>query len=359
MTTRAERTRLTTPRTSAPASVRRAAGGAAPLIALAFALAFALAGVAGAPPAARAQADGDEGEGLQDLLEEIGGEYAEAYLAPLAQTFGVNQVTALYTTAAIPRQGVTVSIGVKAMNTRLKAADQVFAREFTATLDESYGVLPGHPAYGQTGTIRIAGPTVFGDDDQAGTVQAFHEGALVAEREGIEGAVKTRDVPLAVPELTVGGILGLRATLRWLPTIDAGDDIGEIKLLGYGVQANVNQWLAPLPVDVMVGFFRQSLEVGDALDADASSLYLAASKPFGLLTVYGGAAKESSDLEVDYTYVDRDDPGLTFPVRFAIEGAQESRFTLGVALQIGATLSAEVNRGSEWTTYGAGLAFGF
>lgn len=328
---------------------------------LALVLGLSLA-VAGAVAPAGAQTDtGDQD--LQNLLEGVGVEYAEGYLAPLIQTLGVNQNSGLYTTASIPRGKLTFSFGLKAMGSRLADADSAFSRVLDVTLDETYGVNPGDPGYGEQGVVEMAGPTVFGNDSRMGTIRAYYLGALVAEQEGIEGLIDTRWSPLVMPEVSVGGIAGMRVTVRWLPEIDASMGVMSttdkimIKAWGWGVQYGLTSAMPNLPVDVMVGFFKQSLDVGDVIETDATSWFLAASKSFSVLTLYGGAAKESSDFKAHYTWSRSD--GAEVPVALEVEGAQKSRFTLGASLAIGVRLSADVNIGSELTTYTTGIGFGF
>jgi len=322
-------------------------------LALALALALPLA-VAGVPVPAHAQSTTNDDE-LQNLLEDVGIEYARGYLAPLVQTLGANQNSGLYTTASIPRGKLTFSFGLKAMGSRLAAADSAFSRVLDVTLDETYGVNPGDPGYGQHGVVEMTGPTVFGSDSRMGTIRAYYLGALVAEQEGIEGLIDTRWSPLVMPEVSIGGIGGLRATVRWLPEIDAGK-AGKIKLWGWGLQYGLTSALPTLPVDVMVGVFKQSLDVGDVIETDATSWFLAASKSVGVLTLYGGAAKESSNFAAHYTWVRSD--GVEQKVAFEVEGTQKSRVTLGASLGIGVRLNADVNIGSEFTTYTMGLGFG-
>jgi hypothetical protein len=309
----------------------------------------------GGPDPAVAQTDTSDQE-LQNLLEDVGIEYARAYLAPLIQTLGANQNSGLYTTASIPRGKLTFSFGLKVMGSRLADADSAFSRVFDVTLDETYGVNPGDPGYGAQGVVEMTGPTVFGSDSRTGTIRAYYLGTLVAEQDGIEGLIDTRWSPLVMPEVAIGGIAGLRATVRWLPEIDAGE-AGKITLWGWGLQYSLTSAVPTLPVDVMVGFFKQNLDVGDIIETDATSWFLAASKSFSFLTLYGGAAKESSNFAAHYTWIRSD--GVEKNVAFEVEGTQKSRFTLGASLAFGVRLSADVNIGSELTTYTAGIGLGF
>ena len=168
----------------------------------------------------------------------------------------------------------------------------------------------------------------------------------------ITGLADVDYMPLATPEASVGGLFGLKATVRWLPDVDIGD-YGKIKFLGYGLQYNFNSLLPLLPVDVMAGYFTQSLDVGDIMETEASSMYVAVSKSLPLLTVYGGYAIEDSSVDVSY---DSDEFG---EVAFSMDGAQESRVTVGATLSFLLKLNVEASFGDTADTYGAGLLFGF
>ena len=297
---------------------------------------------------AAAQDDDDE---LTGLLEEVGGDYASAYLAPLVSGFGASQNGALYSTAFIPRTGLTFSVGLKVMGTRINEDDQTFSKVTTVTLDERFDVFPGDPGYGEPGVLEAAGPTVFGDDEQMGRITAYYEGIPVYTAEGIEGLVDLRTVPLVAPEFSVGGVMGMRAVFRWFPEMDLGD-IGKLTLFGFGLQYSVNAVAPTLPVDVMVGFFRQDLDVGDSVQTQATSFYAAASRPYGLATVYAGVSLEDSEIDVSYTTTGGD------AISFTDEGVQDARFTMGATLDLGADLNVELGLG-KMTTLGAGLLVAF
>lgn len=108
-----------------------------------------------------------------------------------------------------------------------------------------------------------------------------------------------------------------------------------------------------LPIDVMVGFFKQSVDVGTLIETDANSMFIAASKSWPMVTVYGGYAKEDSEIDIAYTYA-ADDTN----VAFTVDDTQESRLTVGATLNVLAKLNVEMGHG-DVTTYTAGLLFGF
>ena len=292
-------------------------------------------------------------ESLDEMLEDVGQAYAEGYLSPLIHGFGINLNTGLYHTAAIPRTRITFNFGVKAMAAKIHDDDKTF--RVVQTVDLSDYLEPGDTGYGEQGKLVFEGPTVFGDDTEEGTMTAYYHGIPVLTEELITAVASMDYVLLAAPELSVGGIAGLEATLRWLPTMKAGD-LGEISYMGFGASYNVSQYFPVLPLDAKVGLFFQNLDVGESLSSSASSYYVAVSKSLTpLFTAYGGVAMESSSMDVSYTWV-RDDTETD--ISFSVDGAQSGRATLGATVSLGLKLNAEVNFG-KMTTYSAGLLFGF
>jgi hypothetical protein len=290
---------------------------------------------------------------LEELLTQVGEQYAKGYAAPLIHAWGANQNSALYHTASIPRTGLTFSVGLKFMGTRLNEDDQMFQSVLEdVSLDD---FLPDdNPYAGSTGDVVMNGPTVFGNADTEGTMTAYVAGLPVYQVNTIPGLVDTRWVPLAAPQLEVGGVMGLRGTLRWLPGVDLGD-YGETKYMGYGLSWSPSFLLPPLPVDVMIGFFQQEIDLGTIVETEATSIYLAASKNLGIITAYAGLAKESSTMDVAYTF---DEDGFDpVDVAFSLDGDMGSRFTLGATLNGPLKLNAEMNVGTL-TVYSAGIMFG-
>ncbi len=294
---------------------------------------------------------------FDEAIEQIGMAYAKEYTRPLIDAFGINQNSALFTTASVPASKIQFSFGLKMMNTQLKDSDQEFDVYQNVTLDESYGVNEGDDGYGESGVIWMHGPTVFGDTAEPGELVAIYGSAPVASEQTVAGVIETKNIPMVIPEFTIGGVAGLRGVFRFLPEIDGGD-IGKIGYSGFGVQYGVNNLFASiLPVDIMVGFFKQNLTIGDSADAEATSYHVAASREFGPLTGYAGYAYESSSVDISYTMIDPEDKSET-QVNFAADGVQTSRTTFGATLSFLLKLNAEVSFG-ERTNYSAGLLFGF
>lgn len=298
---------------------------------------------------AAAGALAQDDESFEELLQQVGEEYAQAYASPFIHGFGPNQNASLYNSAHIPWHGITFGIGVKAMGTRLAEEDQTFRKVID---DVDLSEFDDTLAPGTMGTVVLSGPTVFGDTETPGTIQGYVSGVEVFNQEGITGLVDTRFVPLVTPEFYVGGVAGAKLLVRWLPEMDLGD-YGKTSYMGWGLQWNANGVLQTLPVDVMVGFFNQKLEVGTFLESTGSSYHLAVSKSWPAFTAYGGYAIESSEMDISYEFEDTGDT-----ISFTTDGVQENRFTVGVTLDILSKLNIEMGHG-DFTTYSAGLLFGF
>lgn len=292
-----------------------------------------------------------QAEDFEELLQEVGQQYAESYAAPFVHTFGPNLTSNLFSTASIPWHGLTFGIGFKVTGAAINDDDKSF-RKVIEDVQFADFLPAGHPYAGNSGDIVMEGPTVFGDTETDGTLSFYSGGLLLGRETAIPGLVDTDYAPMIVPELYVGGLFGLKGTVRYLPEVDLGD-YGKTTFKGLGLQWSARGLLPELPVDLMAGFFTQQLDIGDLLETKAHSFFLGASKDFALVTVYTGVAKESSEMTITYEFED-----LSEDVSFTVDGVQDKRAILGATLGLPlVTLNAEVAKGSI-ATYSAGLMFG-
>jgi Family of unknown function (DUF6588) len=292
-------------------------------------------------------------EDVNSKLQQLGETYSRAYIQPLITALGINQNSGLYHTAGIPGTGrISINVGLKVMTTAIDDADKVFM--LTDRVD-AHLLNPAIPS-GTMVPVVIAGPTVFGSKDTQGTITPDLSGlssgvaSQLTGLNGVSGLTDTSLFPSFTPEISVAGLMGLRATVRWLPDMDLGD-YGKIKYKGYGLQYGINELVPTLPLDVMAGFFKQDLDLGDALETSAFSTFVAASKAFTVATVYGGLALETSSVDVTYTF-----SGQT--VTYEMDGEQDVRATIGGTLNLGMKLNAEMSVGDS-TNYTFGVLYGF
>lgn len=283
---------------------------------------------------------------LEGLLSQVGQDYAEAYSSPFIEAFGPNMNSAMYQSAKIPWFGLTFGIGVKFMGTYLNESDQTFQK--TSRIDDLGDLDPGFAGIG--GTAIFSGPTMFGSRDVTGTVTLVPDsGGPPISLEGIPGLIDSRFVPMFAPEAYVGGLFGFKGTIRYFPEIDL-DDYGKTKYFGWGIQWSPNGLLnETFPVDLMIGFFDQGIDVGTLINSSATSYFIAVSKSFSLLTPYVGFAIEDSKMNVSYIWEETGDV-----VSFDAKALQESRFTIGLKIWFA---NLEMGYG-KMATYSAGIMFG-
>ncbi len=285
---------------------------------------------------------------LEELLVQVGEDYAVSYSSPFLYAHGPNQNAGTYQTAHIPWGKLTFGIGIKVMSTQLNSADQVFSKNI-----EDVNLGDFDPDFeGQRGNVVMKGPTIFGDTETNGTITGYLHGVPVFHSETIPGLINTSFVPLAAPEAYVGGIFGLKATIRYFPEIEMSD-YGKTKYFGYGLQWSPNGLLPTLPIDLMIGFFDQEMNVGSLITTSAQTYFVGASKDFSMLRVYGGLSKDKSDMTVAYTEEFTD-----LGVKFSVDGRQKKHATVGVALNFLLGVNLEKNVG-HLTTYSGGTMLNF
>jgi hypothetical protein len=270
----------------------------------------------------------------QDVEDNVSGYLTEngtMYLQPLADTFGANINSGLFQSAHIDRFGFHFSIGLVAMVAPVSDEQKTFI----AVPEDDFNPPAGTEL-----------PTIFGQE----------EGVEVpGVDEPIPGAWETDWVPLAVPQLTLGSVMGTELTFRWFKT-SVDEEVGDIKLFGWGIRHSISQYIPLMPVDIAVGYFRQTFDVGDLVDARASYLGLQASMSIGVLCFYGGLGFESSSLDIAYTYEDED--GEETDVAFELDGKNATRFTIGLALNLPVVKFFVDYSLAKQQTASAGISFG-
>jgi hypothetical protein len=153
---------------------------------------------------------------------------------------------------------------------------------------------------------------------------------------GFEAISDLSFLPLAAPQLSLGTVLGTRVTFRYLPSITLDEELGKFKYFGFGIQHNPGVLLpTPLPFDIGVGYFTQTLEIGTLFKAKTTAFGINASKKLGVgpisITPYAGFMIEKSNIDITYDFiVDTEE----IHVAFALEGENRSRITLGLSLRL-------------------------
>jgi hypothetical protein len=158
---------------------------------------------------------------------------------------------------------------------------------------------------------------------------------------GFEAISDLSFLPLAAPQLSLGTVFGTRVTFRYLPSITIDEELGKFKYFGFGIQHNPGVLLpTPLPFDVGVGYFTQTLEIGTLFKAKTTAFGINASKRLGVgpinITPYAGFMIEKSNIDITYDFV-LDEGTIdeqVIPIAFELEGENRSRITLGLSIRL-------------------------
>ncbi len=272
---------------------------------------------------------------MEDAIEQLNSENTRGYLHPFIDAFGSNLNAGIYRTAHLPKMGIHIYVGIITMGAMIPDEGR------------TYMGTPPSP-YPQ---IEVETASVFGD-----------EGAVVDLPNGLSYAFQNGQVagdfaPIAVPHIEIGSILGTIVKLRYF-AYDFGEDIGKFKFLGYGLQHSISQYIPLLPVDISIGIFKQSLDVGDDLIAiDALSFGIQASKSFSVLTLYGAMAMEKTSMDVSYTYKGTDTEEED-EISLELDTGSQFRLTVGAQLKLAVLILNGDFSLSNYNTASIGIGLG-
>jgi hypothetical protein len=293
---------------------------------------LALAALCGVAPAAFAQSS------LEDALAQYSATSVQGYIKPLVDLFGANLNSGFFSGRAAPGGGISIRFSLVGMAASVSDDFKTYTANTPAGFD---------PATFETATI-------FGG--QGTTVTNAGNPAL--SYRGSDGLINASLFPLAAPQLSIGGVFGTEAMVRFVatPTFGSNDQFPKTSLVAFGVRHNVGKYLGnALPVDLGVGVMYSTFKVGDIVKVTGLTIGATASKTVALLTVYGGAAWEQSTMNLTYTSTD---PAASGTVNIDIDGANTFRVLAGLSLKLlVARIFADVNLGSV-TSFSGGLSFG-
>ncbi len=272
---------------------------------------------------------------FEEAMHQLTSDNARGYLQPFVDGFGSNLNSGLMRPVNMNTLGFTMKVEVVAVGTLIGEGEKTYR----AVAPEPFDQTPVETA------------TVFGGP-----------GSVVSGPGGLEyqfqnGQLKTRLMPMAIPQATLGTVFGTEAVVRYA-AIPKMENFPHIDLVGVGLRHNLNQYFPELPVDVAAGAFYQKLTVGDLFDATTKSVSIQASTSLAIFRLYGGAQYETSDLSLHYTYTG---PGATpeSVVRLDMSGRNGMRATAGIGLDLVVLhLNTDVSVGHV-TSVSAGVGFGF
>lgn len=109
-------------------------------------------------------------------------------------------------------------------------------------------------------------------------------------------------VELAVPQVTLGTVLGTELMVRYLTSISIGN-YGAVKIWGVGIRHGITSHFKKPPVDVAVQFVMQTLNIlspngSDLAETKSLAANLEISKQLSVLTFYTGLQIENTNVDI-------------------------------------------------------------
>lgn len=343
------------------------------------------------------------GESIEEKLQSMAEENAKLYATPLVTAFGSGLNSGWFHTAK-PHKLLGFDIGLKAM--WVSVADDETTFEFAVPDFEQEILIPGVG----TKNIVISGkdlyperevPTFFGesepgDIDKADntTIVDLLEAALIEQ--GVDQTVLDQDdvqtnlntvasaipnlpkpigidvqaLPLVIPQAAIGLSIPMtpikaEIVLRALPEIEL-EDVGKFKFTGLGGKLALDPFIPiPMfPLDVAIAAYFQKMTIGEIFESNHSTFNLLVGKNVNLIVfgfdVYGGIGIDNSNVKINYTYLNEDDPDDILnntKIKFDLKGDNRFRATIGGRVRLAVlNVSADYSMGADnVATVGVGI----
>jgi len=330
-------------------------------------------------------------DNLQKTLSDLSSDAASAYVAPIVSGFGAN-LNSGWVHRIVPAKiySLDIEFTLVGMGTFFNNSNKSFstAGSFRFNTEQAMNMTSNisdpnarnaivNQIISEDMQVGISGPTIVGSKGQNVAIsfpgktytynsQQYPIPAQNIELSGVNGLLDNLSIlPLAAAQFSIGTFYGTAAEIRFLPSIQLNSDLGTISYFGFGIQHNPGMWLdEPLPVDVSVGVYTQTMKVGNIFKSTATSFGIYAGKTFGtnLLGVspYAGFSFETSTITVNYTRTISTQAGPEdVNVSFDLKGENNIRFSLGASFTL-LFLNLNVDYSvAKYNSVSAGLGFAF
>lgn len=278
---------------------------------------------------------------LELTIQQFNDREVTGYVQPLGDFFGANMNAGFYHASAIPANGFHFEIELIGVASVIGEQHKVYDAALPA------GFTPAGGSY------KTA--TVFGGK---GTV--FRDASSGLEYKGSDGLVRASIFPLLIPQATIGSIFGTEIVFRFMKTPQLSQRWypTESTLLGGGIRHSISQYFSNPEVDIAIGGFYSTFELGDVIHVQAKTITFSAGKTFSLVTLYVGMGYEWSTMHLHYDY--KGEGGSTPRLAdVTIEGANRFRATGGLMIDLQAfRIFADANFGNV-QHFAGGIGFGF
>ncbi len=329
-------------------------------------------------------------QSLNETLSNLSSDAASAYVAPVVSGFGADLNSGwMHRVVPANKFSIDIELTIVGMGTFFNDASKTFSssglfrfnhdQAMTMTTDISNQTARNaivDQIISQDFQVGISGPTIVGGKDQnivvsfPGKTFSYNSQSYTVPSQNIitpvTGYLENLPIlPLGAPQLSIGTFYGTALEFRFLPSIQINPDLGNFSYFGFGIQHNPAIWLdQPLPVDLSVGFYTQSLKVGTIFNSSATAFGLNVSKTFGYpmlsVTPYAGFMLESSNITINYNQtVDTQAGPQEIAISFDLKGENSARFTIGTSFTL-AIINLNVDYSlAKYNTLSAGLGFKF
>lgn len=327
---------------------------------------------------------------LNQTLSNLSSDAASAYVAPIVSGFGAD-LNSGWVHRVVPAKkfSIDIELTIVGMGTFFNDANKSFTSsgKFRFNQDEAMTLTSDisnqsarneivNQIISQDFQVGISGPTVVGGKDKnivinfpGKTFNTNYGDYTVQSKEivtEVTGQLENLPIlPLGAPQLSIGTFYGTAVSFRFLPSIQLNSDLGSVNYFGFGIQHNPAIWMdTPLPVDLSIGFYTQSLKVGTIFNSTATAFGLNVSRTFGPamlnVTPYAGLMFESSNITVNYKqHVDTQVGPQDLEVSFDLKGENSARFTLGASFTL-AIINLNVDYSfAKYNSASVGLGFIF
>lgn len=306
---------------------------------------------------------------LGSTIAKVGSQYAQAYVTPAANAFGVDLNSGLFQDAKVGGMlpfGLNLYIGVKVGAAIIPSSNQSFSMSYmdSVTFTETYNSQNYTIKVPTTFTVTNA-PTIFGEKTKGQATFNVAKDTTITSGSfshtfhldstntipTIGGLLKTSIAPIPIPQVGVGSLFGTDAFVRYLPKIKISN-YGSVQLLGFGIRHSVSQYIPLIPVDIAVQLGWQNFSIEDTagnkvIKASTFAANVEVSKTLAVLTVYAGLQTEKSTMDVSYTYTPSYQNAQPIPISFSLKGKNTFRALLGLNLGLGAlNINADYNIGA-------------
>lgn len=262
-----------------------------------------------------------------DQIQHAALEYAQGYANPLANMLSAVFNSGQYHTA--DASGFHIYVSLQATGAFVPNSEKTFSTSFYYNSGNDPNLPP--QLRGLRFYEHFTGvPTVLGGTSNTYLIDTTLGGQPYRYGKLPDG-INANFVPLIIPHIEIGSVLGTELLLRFLPASETNTSIGKINFYGVGLRHSISQYIPLLPVDISAQVMYQHLGAGDLLTMDAWNIAALASIDLPIITLYGGVQLEQASMDVHYTF---NEPGLPMEtVDLGLQSTHNARFTLGATLK--------------------------